>query len=339
MKLKLFFVASLLTSGAVFGQFTQANEPTIGTTKTMYVVDSNAVDYAATTGTGVTWDYSTIGGYGAAANKIVAVTNPSGTTYFSSSQKAIEIPGFITGYYTSTASSRVSQGFHFSDPNSGMSADVVFDASPNDQTVMNYPFAQSNTLTDTYSGNVHSSMSPSIPFACTGSITATVDGSGTLKLEGQNITNVLRYKVDETATANIPGFGTLTVHRIQYDYYDLANSTLPIFVHSSMEINIGGTPSTNHLVMSSVLPTGTAGISSNNSVEFTMFPNPATEKVSFTGLTGSETVQLVDLAGKVVYSTNSVVSNSIDVSAIEAGIYNVVVISNGNKTVKKLTVQ
>lgn len=335
MKLKLFFLSSLLT-GASFAQFTQANEPTVGQSVTLYVVDSNATNLAAVTGTGVTWDYSTLGGYGAAANKVIAVTDPSGTTHYSSSQKAIEIPGFLTGYYTSTAASRKSQGFAFSDPGSGMSADVVFDS--DDELVMNYPYAVTNTLTDAFSGQVYSSLAPT-PFACTGSATTIVDGSGTLKLEGQDISNVLRFKIEENATATIPLMGTVTVHRVQYEYYDLANSNLPVFVHCLMEINMAGTPSSNTLILSKVLPTGTVGLASNNAVEFSMYPNPAKETVSFKGLTGSESVQLIDLAGKVVFTANSIVSNTIDISSVEAGVYNVVVTSNGNKTVKKLTVQ
>src|SRR4051794_27812466 len=116
MKLNLLLATSLIT-GAAFGQFTQANEPTIGDTKTMYVVDSNYTNYAMTTGTGVTWNYSSIGTYPTPVTKQVSVITPQAP--YASADFGIEIPSFVTGYYTSTASSRNCIGFTFQEPSVG----------------------------------------------------------------------------------------------------------------------------------------------------------------------------------------------------------------------------
>ncbi len=332
MKLNLLLATSLIT-GAAFGQFTQTNEPAIGTSANLYVVDSNASNLASVTGSGVTWDYSGIAGYGAANSKTIAVVTPPNSD-FTGAQKAIQIPNFITTYFSSTATERVSQGFSFEDPSAG-TIDVILDG--NTEILMNYPFAVTNTLTDAFSGNAHTTAVP-MAIPTTGSITASVDGSGTLKLSNTvTLNNVLRYKIVENATANA-GFLTVQINRTQFEYYDLANSSLPVFVHSQLTIDMG-TPTTQNLVMSKVLPTGTVGLNELGTVEFGLYPNPANESVTLSGLSGNETISIVDLAGKTVFSTeNSGATQTINVSDIKAGIYNVVVISNGSKTTKKLTI-
>lgn len=330
MKLNLLLATSLIT-GAAFGQFTQANEPTIGDTKNMYVVDSNYTNYAMTTGTGVTWNYSSIGTYPTPVTKQVSVITPQAP--YASADFGIEIPNFVTGYYTSTASSRNCIGFTFQEPSVG-AIDVIL--STNDELVMNYPFAVNGTLTDAFSGTADTPLG-AIPL--TGNVNALVDGSGTLQLEGTTISNVLRYKIIESATANAGPFGNIQMDRIQYEYYDLANSSLPVFIHSTLTITSGGSATTQKLVLSSVLPTGTASLEGNNSVAFGMYPNPANESLTFSGLSGNETVSIVDMAGKTVLPAQNLTgSQTLNVSDIEAGIYNVVVIANGNKTVKKLTI-
>ncbi|MNY14410.1 hypothetical protein D3C86_1475860 [compost metagenome] len=208
--------------------------------------------------------------------------------------------------------------------------------STDNELVMNYPFALNGTLTDAFSGNAVT-MFGNIPV--TGNVNAMVDGSGTLLLEGTTITNVLRYKIIETATANSP-LGNIQMDRIQYEYYDLANSGLPVFIHSSLTLTSAGNPSsTQHLVLSSVLPSGTVGIEGNSIADFGMYPNPANELITFSGLSGNETVSIVDMAGKTVLAAQNLSgSQTLNISDIESGIYNVVVIANGNKTVKKLTI-
>jgi hypothetical protein len=333
MKLNLLLATSLIT-GAAFGQFNSGNEPAIGTSTTLFVVDSSAPSYSGTIGTGVTWDYSGTGGYAATDTKTIAVIAAPSSGNFSTSTKAIQIPGFITTYFTSSSSERLSQGFSFEDASAG-TIDVVLNSNP--ELLMTYPFAVTNSLTDAFSGNAYTTAIPT-PIPTTGTITASVDGSGTLKLAGNTtLTNVLRYKIVEHATANA-GFLTVDIDRIQFEYYDLANSNLPVFVHSQLTINMG-TASTQTLVMSAILPTETAGLTDLNSAEFGLYPNPANESVVITGLTGTESISIIDMAGTTVKTAESTgTAQTLNVSDLQAGIYNVVVLANGSKTVKKLTI-
>jgi hypothetical protein len=341
MKLNLLLATSLIT-GAAFGQFTQANEPSVGTNSTMYVLDSNAVDFASMTGTAQTWDYSTTPGiYG--QTKVVTVSTAASTTYasdFPSSTWAVDIAGFMTTYYTSSASSRLSQGFVFDGGAAAGMVRVILDAGAANALTMNYPYALTNTLTDAFSGNAMTDLFPS-PLATTGTITTIVDGQGTLKLNAATtLTGVTRFKLHDQATADLPlGLGTVVMERIQYEYYDLANSSLPVLVHSTLIITLGGTPTTQHVVMSSVAPDEYLGLSKNDKATFGLYPNPANESVVISGLSGNETISIVDMAGRTVMTTqNAGTSQTLNVSDLNAGVYNVVVIANGNKTVKKLTI-
>lgn len=336
MKLNLLLATSLIT-GAAFGQFTDLNKPTIGTSTTMYILDSNAVDLAAMTGTSQIWDYSnTPGIYG--ETKIVSVVTPASTAYsgdYPSSAFAIDIPGFVTSFYTSSAGSRNSQGFVFDGGSFG--GTVIVKLAANDELLMNYPYAQGNTLTDAFSGNANV-MGTDYPTS--GTVTTIVDGSGTLKLNAATtITNVLRYKSHDEATVTIPLIGTITMDRTQYEYYDLANSFLPVFVHAKLIITLAGSPTTQNVVMSSVPADEYLSISESNKATFGLYPNPANESVVISGLAGNETIEIVDMAGRTVLTTqDSGTSQKLNVSDIQAGVYNVVVIANGNRTTKKLTI-
>lgn len=316
---KHLLIASLLVSGASMAQFTQSNEPAISDSKLMFVVDSFVTDYATTTGTGVTWDYSAIVGI-PNETKTVDVVDPSTTAQassFTTSTKALEIPGFITSYFTSSSSARNSQGFSFDEPTFG-TVNAIF--SGDDELLMNYPFAVSNSLSDVVSGNVSASLGT---FPCTGVANATVDGSGTLLLNSTtSISNVLRYKIVDSLNANAGLLGTVTMKRIQYEYYDLANSTLPLFIHSNLVITVSGSPQTLNLVLSSVQPDNFLAVATAELTGVSIYPNPASEVITVKGLTTEGTVQLVDAQGKVV-KTAAVAAGtqSLNISDINAGMY------------------
>lgn len=341
MKLNLLLATSLLT-GAAFGQFTQSNEPVMGSSVTMYLLDSNAVDYSAVTGTGVTWDYSTTPGiYG--ETKVVSVALPSATTYgsdYTSSTWAIDIAGFMTSYYTSTASTRTSQGYVFDGGNGAGTVRVVFSGGSNDATIMNYPYALNDNLMDAFSGNANTDNFGSL--ATSGTIDTKFDGQGTLKLNAATtLSNVSRFKLHDQATAviPIPGFGNVIMERTQYEYYTMTNPYLPVLVHSTLVITLAGTPTTQHIVMSSVMPDEFLTVSENDKTTFGLYPNPANESVVISGLTGNEMISIVDMAGRTVLTTqNTGTSQTLNVADFQAGVYNVVVTANGIKSTKKLTI-
>lgn len=341
MKLNLLLAASLIT-GAAFGQFTQSNEPVVGSYMTMYLLDSNAVNYSAVTGTGVTWDYSTTPGI-AGETKVVTVSLPSATANgsdYPNSTWAVDIADFMTSYYTSSASSRISQGFAFDGGNGAGTVRVVFDGGSDDALIMNYPYAVTNTLTDAFAGSAITDNFGTL--ATSGGVTTIVDGQGTLKLNAATtLSNVTRFKLNDQATAviPIPGLGNVVMERTQYEYYTMTNPYLPVLVHSTLVITLAGSPTTQHIVMSSVAPDEYLDVADNNKIAFGIYPNPANESVVISGLTGNEMISIVDMAGRTVLTAqNTGVSQTLNVADFQAGIYNVVVSANGIKSTKKLTI-
>ena len=116
---KILLFATLL-SGAAFGQMTQANEPAIGTSATMFLCDSNVTNYESMTGSGVNWDYSDINGVFGITKTIdvLDATLTAEADSFPGSTYAINVGGALISYYSSTSTQRVSQGFLYIEPSS-----------------------------------------------------------------------------------------------------------------------------------------------------------------------------------------------------------------------------
>ena len=110
MKKTLLFACLALTTSS-FAQFTDANSPAVSNTAYMYVIDTNANNFAGTTGSGAMWDYSSTSGvYGETKTvDVVAASSAPNASDFGSSEIAIEIPGCITAYNTSTPTAYSSQ--------------------------------------------------------------------------------------------------------------------------------------------------------------------------------------------------------------------------------------
>lgn len=341
MKKKLLFASLIITSIANAQSLTQANEPGNGASIPMYVCDSSFSNFSSTTGTGVTWNFSAITGYDGVAPKVVSVKDTAGSGFTNSTKVSI-VEGFVSTFWNSTSSVRASQGFVFTEPTIG---DVIVKFSTNEEKLMNYPFAVTNTFTDTYSGTLYNdgfTSGGAVPL--TGSITSTIDGQGTLMLPGSiSLSNVLRHKVVETSNATITFSGfpvNVTVTRTQYDYYNVGNSTLPIFSHINVAISSAAFNNTVTLVLSSVDSSPSASISDIGKNDFMIYPNPTQGKVSINGDFSTDASAIVlDYSGRTITSLENLNNGStIDLSGIEKGTYLIVITNNGVKTTKSISV-
>lgn len=332
---KIILSLSLLSSVLSFGQFTQANEPAIGDTRTMYLVDSFAPNYATITGANVTWDYTQTPRI-LNQSKQLNVVNPSTTTQaslFTSATKAIEIPGFTTSYFSSTTTARNSQGFTFIEPTFGNVNAVL---SVDNAHLMNYPFAVTNSLVDAVAGTINVSLGT---FNCTGTVAAGVDGSGTLKLNAATtLTNVLRYKLVDSLQANTL-FGTVSMKRVQYEYYHFATSNLPAFIHTKIDVSINGNLQTLNLVLSSVQHDETLAIENNALAGVSIVPNPATTNVTISNLPVNGQVVITDLNGKIAQSQAISATDSLTISDLKAGVYFVTIATELGSKTEKLIIQ
>lgn len=343
MKKNLLLFSALLMSASVFSQFTQANEPMVGQGRTLFVIDSLAPSLAATTGSGATWDYSSYGGY-AGEDRTVTVQNaadaPNGAE-FGTSTFAVNIQNFLVTFQTSDANERNMQGFVFSEPDFG---DIVaiYD---NDVLQYDYPFDLGNTITGAVTGEATTQLGP---FPFDGDSDATVDGTGTLILaNGVSYTNVYRYRIDEEIEVNTGFLGLQTFTRVQFEYYDMddTNNGLPVFVHTSgiLAPTSGGAPLFDFsLVMSIEEPTTPVGLNEIDFVAGNIYPNPAENilNIDLFNIDTEANLAIVDAMGRIVLNeTLSGAQNTIDITALNEGVYFVKIAQDGKLMTRKIVKQ
>lgn len=325
MKKLILFFSCTGVSLSMLGQMTQANEPTVGQNSTMFTCETTTDPQANLTGSGITWNFSNLVGLNG-QTKVIECIDPSTTpaaSYYTSSTKAFNIQGSLTNYFNSTAANRVSQGFVFEEPSFGT---VLAVFNTNEQTTVQYPFAFGNSLTDNFSGSLSFDFNGQAQNpTCTGNSYAQIDGSGTLQLpQGTTLNNVIRYKVTDTVFTQVIFIVPIDIElvRTQYEYYDLANSNLPVFIHTNVKLQQagGGAPLADQtVVLSSIEPTNFASLEDMNAVEVGVYPNPTSDFIYFSNLTGQDQVELVDAMGNKLIVSNGM--NSIDVHEIASGSY------------------
>ncbi len=305
MSKSILFTLSLIIASSTFSQdFTQANEPMIGEYKSMFLCDSFASDYAGTTGSGVTWNYSTLSSY-VGQMKSIDVLASSTTPFasdFPSSTSAIRIEDFNYTFGYSTTNERISEGFVLENTDIG---DIKALFNTNSQLLMNYPSSLGASVVDSFAGNlsfVYSGI-PQNP-ACTGISYSIYDGIGTfLQPDGSALMNVSRYHFVDTLWTVIPVIGAAQIIRSQYEYYDLsAANHLPVFMHISAKL-VSGFPDPLldvTLVLSEVSGSMTASIDNNSLNDLLVSPNPAKEELRIVNLPDDAVVSLTDLSGRVI---------------------------------------
>ena len=337
MKKNLLFAFLALTTTS-FAQFTNMNTPADGDGAYMYVLDTNASNMASVVGTGVTWDYSSTSGI-QGETKTVAVTAASASTYasdYTTASVAIDIPGFITAFNKSTASNYVSKGFVFVEPSFGT---VKARFNVDDEALMTYTANVGDSWTDVISGDVVTTSYGTLP--CTGTAATMVDGSGTLKLNAATtLNNVSRFRIQDSLHVTVMGFGEVIMKRTQYEYYDLANSHLPVFVHTSISVSLFGGENTTGLVLSSVAPDTYLAVGSEELKNVSVYPNPANDVLNIGGLTEDATVQIFSLSGQLVKTVElSAGTTAIAIQDLNSGSYLVKATTAKGTLTTKVTVQ
>ncbi len=347
MKKHLLFASLIVATFSQAQQLELTNEPTIGQGALMYVCDSLTDSYSSITGNGVTWDYSQLVGLNGSTKtlEILDATLTSDAASFPTSTKVMSIEGVIKNYFNSTITDRRSQGFVYNEPSLGAFV-ATFDA--DNEITIQYPFLNGNYFEDNFSGMLTFTFNglPQNP-ACTGVIHATIDGQGTLLLPNSNTyTNVIRYKSVDTILTQVVFVTTLDVElvRIQYEYYDIANNNLPLFVYTVVQFQQQGSTTplleqTN--VISSIQPEENVGLESVLSNEFSIYPNPSEGVINFKGSFDSNASAVIyDQSGRVVSTIETLVNGqSIDLSLLNKGMYLVSVTNNGSQTTKTISLR
>ncbi len=208
-----------------------------------------------------------------------------------------------------------------------------------------YPATYMTSWTDIFAANFSIG---GFPVARTGTITAEVDGYGSMIMPYGTLTDVLRASyVEDNVDDN--GFGTTSVHRV-YTYFLQAGTHYPIVDIYSITVTPVFGPAitvegTHWLVVG---PDAAPGASASPE-QFRVYPIPATDQLNVeflgVGTGGPWTLDLVDASGRVVTQRslgNLARSNhieQIDLRGLDAGMYLLRATVNGHSVVRRVLVE
>lgn len=344
--------AALILGSTSFAQINSTDAPQIGDMQSLYVLDSSATAYANETGANATWDYSATTGYNSLMDT-VRVMDAAQTDYdtsFTSADRALIINHFFMTYFNNpTSTEKKEQGFVFINSDTTIPiGDIVV---PFDAAVENlqYPMQLNDEVQTNFQGTASVTIyaNPQNPATITpfmkGHYTVKLDGKGTLKLASHDYTNVYRYKIEEHAAAYVAELSD-SAHfgRVQYEYYDLSKSKLPIFIHSSAQFSLGTDTLIDVRPVLSYEDPATAGISENTLSKFMVYPNPADQKVTLQLKQPAKnaTVSIVDNLGREVYSTMlSGMKKTLNINTLNKGIYFIRIANGQQNSTQKLVVK
>ncbi|MEO9532628.1 MAG: T9SS type A sorting domain-containing protein [Crocinitomicaceae bacterium] len=291
-----------------------------------YVVDSNAVNLDATTGAGVTWDYSSLTGYPGAATNLDTIINASDSPNASS---------FPLAEYNDVINGGTSIFFE-NYPDSVMAHGYVFSIDANEVTIkhdvdllktLEFPMALGNSFVDSVEGTIDVPALSINGEPQEGYATVTADGTGTLNIAGMMIPNIIRVKFVEILEATItipfpPYTSTGTVTRTVYSYYDLDNQKLPVFLHAKIDVvatGFGG----DYTAVYSAYDVVSSGINPNNNSNFiSVYPNPVMNDLIINTNEIIDAISILDISGQTVLTVQpNNVNFKLDVSSLAPGTY------------------
>lgn len=324
--------------------FTVDDTLSAGDAINFYVVDSTASDLDATTGAGVTWDYSTLTGYAGSPTNLDTVINRADSPYGASFPNADyndDLNGGTSLFFSNTADSVIVYGYRFEvDGN-----EVILRHDVDVMKSLEMPMSLGSTFQDSIYGSLDAPGFSISGEPTMGEVTVTADGTGTLNIGATSIPNVIRIKLVEILEATITIFGMPTagfVTRTVYSYYDLANQNEPVFLHASIDVVSTAFNGGYSAVYSTVdVAPAPSGISTTELDEqFVVFPNPATDYIQISTPENTTELQIINSVGQTV-KTIVKPANSIQMDAdeFETGVY-LIQISNDNRTItKKLVIK
>jgi thiol-disulfide isomerase/thioredoxin len=79
------------------------------------------------------------------------------------------------------------------------------------------------------------------------------------------------------------------------------------------------------------------GVNEANVALISVYPNPASDMITISGVSGMTQVTVFDASGRVVLAS-TIDRSTLDVSELEAGVYSISIVNNGAKKVEKVTI-
>jgi hypothetical protein len=271
-------------------------------------------------GANVTWDYSDFVSLGIFSS---SNENYNGIDFPTANFRSYN--DVASTYYQQTGSGIYVVGFQVTQPGNT----IVFDYS-NAETRLPLPFSYQSSVSDVF----NCSFVSGVPFEREGSSTFTGHGYGTVILPTGTVTDVLCVKwVQEYADDSGLGFA-LSYSREGYAFYK-NGFHYPI-------LNLDAFDSGLLTYTNSWIDSESLNVIENSTVgeTFIMFPNPAGSVLNLKVFDNQSTVNIFDVNGRNVYAAQSnLLTETIDLSSFDSGIYFVnVVSSSGVSSTEKLVV-
>ncbi|MBK9191000.1 MAG: T9SS type A sorting domain-containing protein [Crocinitomicaceae bacterium] len=336
MKKVLLFSAVSMSLGVTAQSITAADTLSDGMSTVYFVMDSSAATLDAVTGTGVTWNYTSLyGELGVPSNSSVIDNSVPGQ--FSPAEYHEDLATFASIYYLCSADSTTIYGYEFTVD--AYAVEIAYYLDP--LKFMTYPASVGTTINDVMSGQVDVNGGTGTGPA-DGTAVITVDGSGTLNVGGQSHSNIIRVKLVENISTSItivpfPADNGTVVRTIYY-YYDLANDKQPIFMHATVDISSTLINQSFNSVYYSGIP-AYVSVAELNDGDFTVYPNPANDVVTITTDGTADQLTVFNLNGQVITSfINPQAIETVNVSELPAGTYLIQVTNEGVVTEEKLVV-
>jgi hypothetical protein len=190
-----------------------------------------------------------------------------------------------------------------------------------------YPATYLTTWTDAYAANFSIG---GFPIARTGTVTAEVDGYGTLTMPYGTLSDVLRVSYVEDSNDD-NGFGATSIHQV-YTYFIVAGTHYPVVdIYSITVTPAFGTPTTTegtHWLVAGPEAVQSAAVTPGL---LRVYPIPATDRLNVeflgTGTGGLTMLELVDASGRVVVhrtlGSSSPAKRSVQIvlHGLDAGMY------------------
>ena len=334
---------TILLLSAVLGAGAQTlNEsafPVAGDVFTFTLADTAGFNSGAT-GTGVTWNFSSLSATG--ATQVDSFLSPSATPY------AAVITNATVACHTH---SPVGNQYIFYKDNTGAGAfqrvanilpdTVIYSIQPSE---FQYPLSFGNAVQGSYYAGYHGSGGMNVE---AGTISGSADGTGTLITPLGTFSNVIRVHAIRNENDTIDNGAVAGTTVVEYYNWYQQQSYYPVLTYTSSSTSVMG-----HVVHAArslgyrqgyVTGINEAGYSN---AECSVFPNPANSQVNvvFTADAGSPTeITVYDLAGRKVLQQLAECSggpNSVtmDTRKIAAGVYTVAIKTEQQLLTRKLEI-
>lgn len=195
----------------------------------------------------------------------------------------------------------------------GVDANGTLITFQNAMQIMAFPLNSSTLVNDTHSGTFTSG---AYAFVRSGTTTIEVDGYGTLITPDGTFTDVIRVRLDQVYT-DVYSMGSYDYNTVVYQWFK-AGIHHPLATTTTFDSDLG------YIEYGSYLLTAGLGIESNSSVNFSVYPNPASSELNLRSDANIATVEIFDALGNVV-ATKDVsgfnLVSAINISDLTAGIY------------------